>query len=58
MLDFLKKKCQKQMPTPNCLERETGFPKTKTEKLLKNLVEVLPNNRKKFWEDLPDILVV
>ncbi|KAK4873128.1 hypothetical protein RN001_015157 [Aquatica leii] len=55
-LDFLMKKAMKKkeiLRSVNCLERPHGFPKEKKESILKQLDNLLPENRKLFWKNLP-----
>ncbi|XP_072162574.1 uncharacterized protein [Bemisia tabaci] len=56
-LDFLKKIAAKTdgMPVPSHLSRPRGFPSAKKEKILSELKGIIPDNRKKFWLDLPDV---
>lgn len=52
-LDFLQKKAMKGIKLPPHHTTPCGFPEDKKNNILQSLNEVLPENRKQFWSDLP-----
>lgn len=54
-LDFLKKNVMKvsRMATPQSLKGPCGIPVEKRNDILNNLTQVIPQNRKNFWENIP-----
>lgn len=53
-LDFLLKKYIGELPTPSIKTAPNGFEREKVDNLFKALGSIMPDNRKKFWEDLPE----
>lgn len=53
-LDFLQKKYILDMPDPSIKPQPNGFEKSKVENILKNLGDIIPDNRKQFWLELPE----
>lgn len=52
-LDFLMQKAiKKGMPAPEHAAQPCGFPKEKRDKILKDLGQVIPENRKLFWKNM------
>ncbi|KAF5283663.1 hypothetical protein FQR65_LT13787 [Abscondita terminalis] len=57
-LDFLMNKMMKKkqiLKNVACLDKPRGFAKDKQEVILKQLDTLLPENRKRFWQNLPTI---
>lgn len=54
-LDFLNLKSQKKIEKPSTLVKPCGFSQVKRDSILSNLKQVIPENRKMFWENL-DVL--
>lgn len=54
-LDFLRKNVMKinGMPHPTSLTKPQGVLQEKRDSILQNLSQVLPANRKIFWENIP-----
>lgn len=53
-LDFLQKKYISNMPDPSIKPHPNGFERTKVENIMKNLGDIIPENRKQFWLELPE----
>lgn len=52
-MNFLQKKAMKGISVPKSHSALVGFPQEKKSKLLQTLGDILPENRKQFWRDLP-----
>lgn len=53
-LDFLQPRVLKKgIPEPVSLGQPKGFPSGKKDQLLQSLKNIIPENRKMFWERLP-----
>lgn len=57
-LDFLQKQYVGNIPTPPFKAQLNGFEKKKVENILKNLGDLIPENRRRFWLDLPEKIIV
>lgn len=59
VLDFLKVSAMKKsgtgMSNPKPLEKPAGFSNLKKQAILEKLKGVIPDNRKRFWIDLPSM---
>ncbi|KAK9736198.1 hypothetical protein QE152_g12717 [Popillia japonica] len=52
-LDFLQKKSMKGIKLPSHRISPCGFPEHKKLNILQSLSQILPDNRKQFWIELP-----
>lgn len=53
-LDFLQKKIISDMPMPSIKAEPNGFEKQKVETIIKSLGDIIPENRRQFWLELPE----